>query len=153
AQWSALSGAIRLGHECTHYLTERAFGSAHNNLRDELLADYAGLVQATGGFRADWFLRFMGLEAFPRYREAGRLQNYRGRPPLSDGAFRVLQALLQDAAGHLEHWAAHRPAAGLAAPAVILSLYGLTLEEMAAGQMPPDCSVGPGKPPCHELGA
>ena len=40
-----------------------------------------------GWIRADWFLRSMGLESFPAYRDGGRLQNYRGRPPLSEGAF------------------------------------------------------------------
>lgn len=44
---------------------------------DELIADYAGIVAAWGRYRADWFLRFVGLEDYPRYREGGRLQNYR----------------------------------------------------------------------------
>lgn len=70
-----------------------------NNMRDELIADYQGIVAANGGrYRADWFLRFIGLEAFPEYRQGGRLQNYRGQPPLSDGAFKILQVLVKDAA-------------------------------------------------------
>ena len=101
-EWRRLSLAIRRDHECAHYLTRRLFGSMRNNLLDELIADYAGLVAAIGRFRADWFLRFMGLEAFPAYRPGSRLEVYRGEPPLSDGAFRVLQALVAAAAATLE---------------------------------------------------
>jgi hypothetical protein len=102
AEWRALSLAIRRDHECAHYLTRRLFGSMRNNVLDELIADYAALVAATGRFRADWFLRFVGLEDFPRYRPGARLDLYRGTPPLSDGAFRVLQTLLKAAADTLE---------------------------------------------------
>ncbi|HYQ84180.1 MAG TPA: hypothetical protein VEP28_09280, partial [Rubrobacter sp.] len=66
-EWRRTSTTIRLEHECTHYFTLRVFGSMRNNLLDELIADYAGIT-AVGPYRADWFLRFMGLEAFPAYR-------------------------------------------------------------------------------------
>jgi len=67
--WHSLSLIIRLSHECTHYFTRRLFGSMRNNLLDELIADYQGIVAANGGrYRADWFLRFVGLESFPDYR-------------------------------------------------------------------------------------
>ncbi|HEV7515766.1 MAG TPA: hypothetical protein VGR07_05645, partial [Thermoanaerobaculia bacterium] len=82
--WRALSLAIRRDHECAHYFTRRLFGAMRNNLLDELLADYSGMVAAIGRFRADWFLRFLGLEAFPSLRPGGRLGIYRGKPPLSD---------------------------------------------------------------------
>ena len=78
AEWREMSLVIRREHECAHYFTRRLFGSMRNNLLDELIADYAGLVAATGRFRADWFLRFIGLEEFPRYRPGGRLDLYRG---------------------------------------------------------------------------
>lgn len=91
ATWRALSLTIRLEHECAHYLTLRVLGSMNNSLHDELVADYAGIVAATGKFRADWFLRFMGLENYPAYREGGRLQNYRGTPPIADAEFVTLQ--------------------------------------------------------------
>src|SRR5262249_18047678 len=91
--WREVSLALRRDHECAHYFTRRLFGAMRNNLLDELIADYAGMVAAIGRFRADWFLRFLGLEAFPRFRPSGRLALYRGEPPLSPGAFRVLQAL------------------------------------------------------------
>lgn len=102
-EWLRLSLIIRLEHECCHYFTRRVFGSMRNNMLDELIADYQGIVAANGGrYRADWFLRFIGLEAFPEYRQGGRLQNYRGQPPLSDGAFKILQVLVKNAADNLE---------------------------------------------------
>ena len=105
AEWLRLSLIIRLEHECCHYFTRRVFGAMGNNMLDELIADYQGIVAANNGrYRADWFLRFVGLEAFPHYRQGGRLQNYRGQPPLSDGAFNILQVLVKNAAKSLEKW-------------------------------------------------
>lgn len=100
-KWQQLSLKIRLEHECTHYITRRLFGSMHNNLLDELIADYRGIIAAVGSYRADWFLHFLGLES-ATYRQGGRLENYRGDPPLSDGAFRILQILVKQAAKNLE---------------------------------------------------
>ncbi len=102
--WIRASLTIRLEHECAHYFTRRVFGSMRNSLLDELIADYAGIVTAAGRFRGDWLVRFMGLEAYPSYRAGGRLQNYRGTPPLSEGAFIVLQTLLVEAVKHLERF-------------------------------------------------
>jgi hypothetical protein len=102
ATWRRLSLTIRLEHECAHYLTLRVMGAMKNSLHDELVADCAGIVAATGKFRADWFLRFMGLENFPAYREGGRLQNYRGTPPMSDDEFVALQRQAYAAAQSVE---------------------------------------------------
>jgi hypothetical protein len=101
-EWRAASIELRLEHECTHYFMREAFGAMRKSLLDELVADYMGLSSARGSFRADYFLRFMGLESYPRYREGGRLQNYRGTPPLSDGSFAVLPAVVKRAAESLE---------------------------------------------------
>lgn len=100
-EWRERSLVIRREHECTHYFTRRVFSSMRNNLLDELLADYCGTMAAAGRFRADWMLRFFGLENFPEYRHGARLENYRGKPPLSDGAFVVLQKLVKHAIGNL----------------------------------------------------
>jgi hypothetical protein len=132
AEWRELSLVIRRDHECAHYLTRRLFGSMRNNLLDELMADYAGLVGAVGRFRADWFLRFLGLEDFPRYRAGARLDLYRGKPPLSDGAFRVLQALVVQAAENLERFDAGRPRSGDDTVLTVAALASLRLEELAA---------------------
>ncbi len=134
-EWQRISVIIRLEHECTHYLTYRLFGTMRNHLLDELIADYRGIVAATGHYQADWFLRFIGLESFPHYRDGGRLQNYRGQPPLADGAFSVLGALVQAASRNLERFdrqyrRKHR--APQADAWVAIALAQLTLEELAA---------------------
>lgn len=103
-EWREISLAIRRDHECAHYFTRRLFGSMRNHAHDELMADWAGLVGATGRFRADWFLRFLGLENYPSYRPGGRLDLYRG--DLSDEAFRLLHETLRSAALNLESFAA-----------------------------------------------
>jgi hypothetical protein len=99
--WRAKSLRLRLEHECTHYVMRQAWGTMRKSLLDELVADYMGLVEAFGAFRADHFLRFMGLEEHPRFRAGGRLANYRGTPSLSDGAFRVLRSVAHAAAQNL----------------------------------------------------
>ncbi len=132
-EWREISLAIRRDHECAHYFTRRLFGSMRNNALDELIADYAGMVGAVGRFRAGWFLRFVGLEDFPRYRAGARLDLYRGDPPLSDGAFRVLQELLVAAAGNLERFDAGPPGpAGIALR--IAALASLRLDELASAR-------------------
>ena len=133
--WREVSRALRRDHECAHYFTRRLFGAMRNNLLDELIADYAGMVGAIGRFRADWFLRFLGLEAFPRFRPDGRLTIYRGTPPLSEGAFRVLQALTREAALNLERFDAALPAGPRSLPERALALTALAalrLEDIAA---------------------
>ena len=132
--WERLSLAIRIEHESMHYFTRRVFGSMKNRLLDELIADYAGIVHATGRFRADWALRFLGLESFPGYRAGGRLEHYRGDPPLSDGAFRVLHHLVKRAVDNLATWSAiaddvTRPDGHLR---TVLALTRLTVEDLAA---------------------
>jgi len=103
-EWIRVSMIIRREHECAHYFTRRIFGSMRNAVLDELIADFAGITAALGTFRADWFLLFVGLEDFPRYRSGARLENYRGTPPLSDGAFAILQGMVRDAAFNLERF-------------------------------------------------
>jgi hypothetical protein len=131
----ALGLIIRYEHESTHYMTKRLLGSMKNNLLDELIADYAGITAAAGVFRADWFLRFMGLEGFPRYREGGRFQNYLSEPPLPADCVALEQALLVAAANHLATFAeSHRE--HLASPRgsalMPIALCRLTLEELAS---------------------
>lgn len=133
--WETISLAIRLEHECTHYFTRRVFGSMRNNLLDELIADYCGLVKATGTYEATWALRFLGIEEEGEYRAGGRLENYQGDPPLSPGAFRVLVRLARGAVANLRRlntataaWRctdAYRVAS-------VLAIANFTLEELAA---------------------
>jgi hypothetical protein len=145
-EWLRLSSTIRLAHECAHYLALRLFGAVPDQPRDELIADYVGIAAACGRFRADWFLRFVGLEAYPNYREGGRLENYRGKPPLSDTAMTALRCLVHTAAVNLERFDASTFPDGGAGPdraRLVPGLSLLTLEELAAG----DWSAYPGRLP------
>jgi hypothetical protein len=136
-EWLRLSLIIRLEHECTHYFTHRLFNLMRNNLLDELIADYIGIVAACGYYRSDWFLRFLGLESFPDYRLGGRLENYRGQPPLSDGAFKILQVLVKAAAENLQRFHAEYASESRnnnIQPLMLMGLTYLTLEELASGE-------------------
>ncbi len=134
-QWQKLSLKIRLEHECTHYLTRRLLGSMRNNLLDEVIADYRGIVAANGSYLADWFLHFLGLEAAD-YRPGGRLENYRGTPTLSDGAFKVLQKMIKRVARNLEdfdqQYYLDRSRTDLDELAILFALTTSTIEHLAA---------------------
>jgi hypothetical protein len=73
-----------------------------NRLGDELIADYMGIVAAAGSFRADWLVRFLGLERHGVYRSGGRLEEYRGDLAQGGGSFRVLCAAVERCARNLE---------------------------------------------------
>ena len=135
--WLGRSLTIRLEHECTHYFTRQVLGSMRNALGDELIADYMGIVAAEGRYRADWFLHFVGLEGLT-YRPGGRLQNYRGDPALSAGAFGVLQAAVRRAADNLEAFDERRRREGRAwtdeeKARTIIALARSGLEGLVAG--------------------
>ena len=133
-EWGQLSLKIRLEHESTHYFTRRFFGSMRNNITDELIADYRGIVAALGYYRSDWFLHFVGLESFPAYRKGGRLENYRGEPALSDSAFKILQILVKKAAENLDRFDkqfCQHQRTPLEQISAIVTLTALTLEELA----------------------
>ena len=132
-EWRAISLIIRREHECTHYFTRRVFASMRNNLIDELLADYSGIVAAAGTFHSSWLLRFLGLENFPEYRRGGRLENYRGDPPLSESAFLVLTRIVQRAAMHVEEF--HRTHEKLLERENIRSVLIMTLAEFTAEEL------------------
>jgi hypothetical protein len=109
SEWNNVSRRIRAEHECAHYITRRLCGSMSNSLLDELLADYFGIVAACGSFRSDWFLAFMGLRDNTLVAGDGRVNNYRGSPVLSDGAFQVQVKLLRTAVQAVERFDALLP--------------------------------------------
>ncbi len=138
-EWSDLSLRIRRDHEATHYLTLRTAGTARNNLLDEVLADAAGLLRTFGRYDAALALRFFGLERFPAYREGARLENYRGKPPLSDAAFEVLKRLVHGAVTNLAALDAASPAGtrdGTALARRLLLLASCSLSDLAAPDFP-----------------
>lgn len=141
-EWTRCSIALRLEHECTHYFTRRALGAMRNRLIDELIADYMGIIAAIGHFRADWLLRFLGLEQYPTYRPGGRLEEYRGELPLDSGAFHLLCRAAQQCAHNLEaidrlrpSWT-RSPESSADQAETILALAALGLEGLAKESAP-----------------
>lgn len=137
-EWIEQSLAIRREHELAHCFTYRVFGSMRSHVVDEVVADFIGLLRATGSYRAGLALRFLGLEAWPAYRRGGRLEHYRGSPPLSDPAFEAVQALTVQAARNLETLAASAavPCTDLdRLGRLTLGLVTLTIEEIASADM------------------
>lgn len=133
--WREASLVIRREHECAHYFTRRVFSSMRNNMLDELIADYMGITKAMGTYLADWFLRFVGLEDFPFCRAGGRINNYRGTPPLSDGAFKILKKLIIASAETLEDVHTHlqdQTTLPGGRTKMLLALAQFTLEELAS---------------------
>ena len=59
--WAEKSLILRQDHECTHYFTKQTYGITNNILHDEMMADFIGMYEAFGFYRAEWFLRFMGI--------------------------------------------------------------------------------------------
>jgi hypothetical protein len=105
-EWLSASSVLRLEHEFTHYATKRIWGTMSLNLLDETLCDFMGMTLALGAFRAEHFLRFMGLEAYPTLRADGRLGTYTAE--LTAGAAAVQATLAVHAARRLERLAEGR---------------------------------------------
>ena len=96
-------------------------------------------MAALGHYRAEWFLRFMGLEAFPVYREGGRLQNYVGKVSWQSHQFQACQMALKAAAESLERFdrrlgGNYRSLSGRAL--VLLTLSRFTLQELTEETAP-----------------
>jgi hypothetical protein len=101
AEWQEKSMRIRKHHECAHYFTKRFYGSSRNNLHDELIADFCGLYAAFGEYRAEWFLKFLGLGPGAEG-TGGRFKVY--VPDLSGAAEKVAAKLAAAAAEWVEEW-------------------------------------------------
>lgn len=97
-EWAEKSISLRRGHECTHYFTKQVFGITDNNVHDELIADFIGLHEAFGFYRAEWFLRFMGITG----NSGGRLIFY--TKDLMPNVREAVSDLLTTAAYRLEEW-------------------------------------------------
>jgi hypothetical protein len=132
--WRRMSLTIRLEHECAHYVTRHAFGTMRNAILDEIIADYIGIVSAAGRYRGEWFLRFLGLDEPGVCRAGGRIHSYRGEPPISDGAFALLQIAIRRAALHLETFDGARRGRwdAIAAARMIVAIAKTGLEGLAS---------------------
>lgn len=100
--WMSYAISIRREHECTHLYTLKKYGKACNNLHDELIADYVGIVKTMGSYRKKWMLKFMGLEEYPNYRTGARLENYIKESNLSDADFQQLITVVKKAIDTLD---------------------------------------------------
>ena len=89
---------LRRGHECTHYFTKQTYGISNNMLHDEIMADFMGMYEAFGFYKAEWFLRFMGV--IPG--SGGRLIYY--TKDLPDNVRRAVSGLAECIARRLERW-------------------------------------------------
>lgn len=74
-EWIEISKSIRAYHEMTHVVSRALFPENQNPLRDEILADYIGLLGATGQYDTRIAKAFLGIEG-ETYRAGGRLENY-----------------------------------------------------------------------------
>ena len=101
-QWKDYSVVIRREHECTHYFTKRFLGSSQNNLHDELVADFTGIMCAIGEFKAEWFLVGMGIDKYPAEQEVGRFPVYTSK--LSEKAADVMKRIIIKVANNVEKW-------------------------------------------------
>ncbi len=137
-EWLSLSGSIRRSHEATHYFTYRLLGSMRNNVIDEIMADYAGLVATFGSYDATLALLFLGLESYPECRDGGRIANYLGDPPLEGKSLEVLYDLAYRAVKNLEQFdeSLGEDRDELLRARSILAISALTLEELAHRQGP-----------------
>ncbi len=96
--WAEKSMLLRREHECTHYYTRQIYEISNNILHDEIMADFNGLYEAFGFYKAEWFLRFMGVIEG----SGGRLIYY--TEDLSPKVRDAVSKLLEEAAYKLEKW-------------------------------------------------
>ena len=96
--WPEKSMIIRREHECTHYYTKKFYGSASNNLHDELIADFCGIYKAFGFYKAELFKKFMGVDGS----NEGRLSLY--TIGLSDNVKKIIAEAAARCSDFLEKW-------------------------------------------------
>lgn len=100
--WISNSISIRREHEFTHLYTLKRYGYASNNLHDELIADYIGIIKTLGYYNKVWMLNFIGLEEYPKYRRGARLENYVQDNRFSHEDFRQLIKIVKNAIETIE---------------------------------------------------
>ena len=98
AEWSEKSLLLRREHECTHYFTKQTYGITNNILHDEIIADFIGIYETFGFYKAEWFLRFMGIIKG----SGGRLAVYTENLP--ENVRNAVSELAELCAGSLEKW-------------------------------------------------
>lgn len=102
ADWANKSMIIRREHECTHYFTKMHYGILKNCLHDELMADFFGLYEAFGYYKAEYFLKFMGV--IPG--SGGRLKFYLTDNGRNEKVYKAISMTAEACAANLEKWSA-----------------------------------------------
>ncbi len=97
-EWAEKSMIIRREHECTHYFTKQTYGVSENRLHDEIIADFFGIYEAFGYYKAEYFLRFMGIIGT----NGGRLKVY--TQGLSENVSKAVAKTAERASEFLEKW-------------------------------------------------
>jgi len=87
-----------------------------------------------GEYNPELALLFLGLENYPKYRNGGRLENYRGNPALSDSSFEILKKIIVYAVNnmnrvYLENKESHNSKQGKLE--LIKKFTSVSLEELA----------------------
>ena len=135
--WLDRSLVIRREHECEHYLVFRLTGHVPHRVLDELAADCVGIVRAFGSYRPDIALCCLGLELATGVRPGGRLEAYRGTPPVSGAAFHVLAEVCRRAIARLDvlsrAWRLQAAGPDGLAP-FVCAISRLSLEHLAGGR-------------------
>ena len=101
-EWRDKSMIIRREHELTDYYTKKFYGSASNNLHDELIADFTGIYAAFNSYSAKIFCHFMGIDGT----HAGRFSLY--TEELNNTEINELAKIAVKCANNLENWT-HTP--------------------------------------------
>ena len=117
-EWRESSMIIRREHECTHYYTRRYYGSARQNLHDELIADFFGIFAAFGGYEARLFNECI----------RNRLTIYTA--DMTDDSMRQVLALSDRCAAFLERWSEGEMFQSLSRTERVDYLCGLGIEGM-----------------------
>lgn len=96
--WLLKSLIIRKEHESIHFFTKNRYGMSRNNLHDELMADFFGIYAAFGYYKAEYFLRFIGVIEG----NGDRLKCY--TEGLSEAQSEKLKQIAKVCAYNLEKW-------------------------------------------------
>lgn len=76
-EWKAKSLTIRKYHELTHFVCRTKYPKDIDEIRDEVVADMIGLIQAFGAYDTGLAETFLGIEG-TTFRDGGRLAHYAG---------------------------------------------------------------------------
>lgn len=123
-EWAEKSMIIRREHECTHFFTRKVYGISENCLHDEIMADFFGLYEAFGSYKAEYFLRFMGIVGG----SGGRLKFYTEGLPQ-----RVHNAVAEtavSASAYLEAWSVSSEFRNMTRERRLITLCKIGLEGM-----------------------